>query len=400
VNPLENFYTAIDSLKANALRSSLALLGIVIGVFSVMTMVGLGELVSASIQENLRGVAGRSISVQPAFGLDDAQERPRLKTPDAEAFRALGVVVLPQVQASVGYTLRSGKKRSLMLSGTLGELTRLDPTVRVVQGRYFGAREARLGAPVAVINPPVAEELFGRKNPVGRRIRLLYPGNNRVEVTVVGVLENGGLSGLSPQVLVPIELLWRTHPFVERGTFDSVRLVLRQDQVSSQIERNARRIVDSRYGKDKIFVQSAEAFQEILSGVTRALQFLLAGIGSLSLLVGGIGIMNIMLASVTERIMEIGLRKALGATPAQIREQFLIEASLLTFIGGLMATVGSIFVLWLVHLSVPFFRVFVINPFTVIMALVMSIVVGLFFGVWPAARAAALDPIEALRSDG
>jgi putative ABC transport system permease protein len=155
--------------------------------------------------------------------------------------------------------------------------------------------------------------------------------------------------------------------------------------------------VQARYGKGRFSVKSTESFQNTLRNITLILQALLGAIAGLSLLVGGIGIMNIMLVSVTGRTREIELRKALGATAALIRQQFLIEAVVLSLLGGILGLLLAVGLLALISALVPFFGVFVLSPVTVLLALTVSALVGLFFGVWPAARAAALDPIEALR---
>jgi putative ABC transport system permease protein len=168
------------------------------------------------------------------------------------------------------------------------------------------------------------------------------------------------------------------------------------------VEKQVRRAMEARYGAKKFRVDSSQSFLSILGNVTMILQILLGVIGGLSLLVGGIGIMNIMLVSVTERTREIGLRKALGATSGQIGTQFLIEAIMLTVLGGgigIMLAVGALagIVSIMNSLKYPFFNTFLLDPLTIIIALGVSVGVGLIFGVWPAQRAANLDPIECLR---
>jgi putative ABC transport system permease protein len=174
-------------------------------------------------------------------------------------------------------------------------------------------------------------------------------------------------------------------------------LTLKPGADARSITRQVQRLFDTRYGKDKYQAQSTESFQGTLASITTALQALLAAIAALSLLVGGIGIMNIMLVSVTERTREIGLRKALGATAGLVRQQFLIEAVVLTVIGGVIGVLSAVGMLLLVVSLVPFFKTFILSPATVMLALGVSVFIGLVFGVLPAARAARLHPIEALR---
>jgi putative ABC transport system permease protein len=197
-------------------------------------------------------------------------------------------------------------------------------------------------------------------------------------------------------VYVPNALIWASGEG-RRGEYGFVTLTLKPGADAQGITRQVQRLFDTRYGKDKYQVQSTESFQGTLASITTALQALLAAIAALSLLVGGIGIMNIMLVSVTERTREIGLRKALGATAGLVRQQFLIEAVVLTVIGGVIGVLSAVGMLLLVVSLVPFFKTFILSPATVMLALGVSVFIGLVFGVLPAARAARLHPIEALR---
>jgi putative ABC transport system permease protein len=169
------------------------------------------------------------------------------------------------------------------------------------------------------------------------------------------------------------------------------------DRDASVVEQQVRSILDRRRPPDSYQIQTIEGALSLFDTVTVILQALLGGIGAISLLVGGIGILNIMLVSVTERTREIGLRKALGATPRTILQQFLIEAVVLTVIGGAVGVATSLAALWAIVQAVPFLEVFVVNPWVVAMAFLVSVATGVIFGVWPARRAAALSPIEALR---
>ncbi len=401
MSPLENFRMAFESLLGNKLRSFLALLGIVIGVFAVTAMVSLGQMATAGITQDLEAIAGRSIFVQPNFNEGQDFTSAPIREEDLAALQTLPVQVIPQLFTSLQYESRPGERRSLQLQGTPGDLPRLDPTTRVARGRYFTEAEARGGLAVAVLSDRAARELFPGREAVGQVARLYYPGGSRLELTVVGVLEPpsgifGGL-GSSAVVFAPIPLVWNTAPNLRRGEYAFVILSLKRGADARQVTQQVRRIFESRYGKGKYQVQSTESFQDTLRSVTLILQALLGAIAGLSLLVGGIGIMNIMLVSVTERTREIGLRKALGATSAQVRQQFLIEAVVLTLVGGVLGVVLAAGLLFLVTATVPFFKVYILSPLTVLLALAVSALVGLFFGVWPAARAAALDPIEALR---
>ena len=401
MNPLENFRMAFESLWQNKLRSFLALLGIVIGVFAVTAMISLGEMASAGITKDIESIAGRSIFVQPDFNNGANYDTAPIRDEDIQALQQLPAQVIPLLFQSGEYESKPGERRSLTLQGTPGDLPRLDPTAKIARGRSFRASEASGGAAVAVLSDRAAKDLFPNQDPVGQVKRLYFVGGKPLDVVVIGVLEppSGVFGGFASTATVnlSINFLWGNSPSAKRGQYEFVVLSLKKGADAREVTQQVRRIFEGRYGKGKYQIQSAESFQSTLRSITLVLQALLGSIAGLSLLVGGIGIMNIMLVSVTERTREIGLRKALGATAGLIRQQFLIEAVVLTLVGGILGVVLAAGLLLLITAAVPFFKTFILNPATVILALTVSAGVGLAFGVLPAARAAHLDPIEALR---
>jgi putative ABC transport system permease protein len=256
-------------------------------------------------------------------------------------------------------------------------------------------------AQVMVLSADAAEEFFGTGPALGRELMFETSGGNRSFYTVIGVKKRvgGALGAFANDVSgdVPLESLHRDVPGVPRNRYDFLPITIALDRDAGAIEQQVRAILDRRRHPDSYQIQSIEGALSLFDTITVILQALLGGIGAISLLVGGIGILNIMLVSVTERTREIGLRKALGAQPRTILQQFLIEAVVLTVIGGVLGVLLSIAVLWTVVALVPFLDVFVLDPWIIALALFVSVATGVAFGVWPARRAAALSPIEALR---
>jgi putative ABC transport system permease protein len=406
VNPfrmtLENVTMALESLWGNRLRSLLAALGIVIGVFAVTTMVSLGEMATAGIQRDINSLIGRAVTINPNTDAGSSTQINLLES-DVTRLKALGFTPIAQLSVGAELEIIKGKRRALNLTGMPGDLPRLQPTTKMARGRFYSEAEARSGAAVIVLGNTTALEAFKNRDPLGQTLRVFYSDGNRADFTVIGILApvTGLFSGEFNflDAYAPIPFLWNTAPFARRGEFDSLRLELKKSDNSKAIQGQIQRYIDSRYTPGRFVVRTTESDVGTFNSILSTLQALLASIAGLSLLVGGIGIMNIMLVSVTERTREIGLRKALGATAALIRGQFLVESVVLTVFGGLIGLGLAVLLLWAATLIVPFFGAFALNPSTVILALGVSASIGLVFGVLPAARAAKLNAIESLRHE-
>jgi len=393
----ENLRTALSALLENRLRSALTLLGVVIGVFAVTATVSLGEIATAGITSEIQAFGSQSLFVQRIF--DDPTSE-RFTNEDVEALSRLPIQILRQQSARMTAVVED-ERVSLTVNGTVAEAPEIDNTIELARGRYFDERDVDRAAAVVVLSDGARRELFEDvPDPVGREI-LLEARGARSTYTVIGVKEpvGGALGTFANDVSgdVPLEAFYRDVPGVPRGEYDFLPISIDLDRDASAVERQVRSILDRRRPPDSYQIQTVEGALSLFDTVTVILQALLGGIGAISLLVGGIGILNIMLVSVTERTREIGLRKALGATPRTILQQFLIEAVVLTVIGGAIGVTASIGVLWAIVQLVPFLDVFVVNPWVVAMAFLVSVATGVLFGVWPARRAAALSPIEALR---
>ncbi len=394
---LENLRTALAALLENRLRSALTLLGVVIGVFAVTATVSLGAIATAGITSEIQAFGSQSLFVQRVFDDPDSE---RFTDDDVEALSRLPIQILRQQSARVT-AVADEVRESLTLNGTIANAPEIDRSIELARGRYFDGGDAARAAPVIVLSADAARELFEDvSDPVGREL-LVEARGARSTYTVIGVKEpiGGALGTFANDVSgdVPLEAFHRDVPGVSRGEYDFLPISIELDRDASVVERQVRSILDRRRPPDSYQIQTIEGALSLFDTVTVILQALLGGIGAISLLVGGIGILNIMLVSVTERTREIGLRKALGATPRTILQQFLIEAVVLTVIGGTLGVLASLGALWLIVQLVPFLDVFVVNPWVVAMAFLVSVATGVVFGVWPARRAAALSPIEALR---
>lgn len=411
MNVLENLRLAFQSIMANRLRSGLTILGIVIGVMAVITMLSIGGGTQASVTRQIESIGTNLLIILPGRlttgtirgGLGSAIT---LTYADSEALKDLpsvnGVAPVVQTAAQVVY-LDSNFQTNLI--GTTPDYTEVR-NHRVASGSFFTESHIKARSLVAVLGADVAKSLFGEQDPVGQLIKI-----NRISFRVIGVLEKKGGAGMFTQddlVIIPITTAftyfprradWRGQPSVT-----AIYVQARDRNLLNQTIEEVRAILRSRHNltpsaDDDFSIITQEDMLGMANAITNIFTIFLGSIGAISLIVGGIGIMNIMLVSVTERTREIGIRMAVGAKRRDILLQFLTEATVLSLLGGAIGIILG----WLASWGVSKINIggsnieTLVTPWSILLAVVFSAAVGLFFGIYPANKAAHLNPIEALR---
>ena len=396
--------TLLLSLRAitrNVLRSFLTILGVVIGVAAVITMVTLGKGATRSVSDQISSMGSNLLMLRPGqrFG-PGADVAPNFKLADVEAIRAQITTidaVAPVASLSVTAVYQA-RNWSTMVTGSTNDHFRAG-NWEIVSGRDFTETEERSGRAVCVIGESVRSNLFGAQNPVGSDIRI-----KQFSCEVVGLLKAKGQSAMGSDqddtVVMPLRTVQRRltgSQDVSRLTV-SVREGASIDAAKEQLVllmRERRNIAENE--DDNFRVMDTRQIAETLTGTTRILTMLLGAVAAVSLLVGGIGIMNIMLVSVTERTREIGIRLAIGALEREVLLQFLIEAVVLASLGGLigLALAAGASMTIARMMGIPY----LFDPLTNILSFLFSAAIGVIFGFFPARRAAQLDPIDALRHE-
>jgi putative ABC transport system permease protein len=386
------------------------MLGIIIGVGSVITLMSIGKGSTAQILSNIESMGANLITVSPAMGFGVGGVRgaggggQTLTMEDAEAIsERISYIssVAPSSSSNLQLVVGSENTNSQVI-GTTPEYVSVT-NLKLASGSFFSGQEYERGAKVAVLGSDVAETLFGSGNPVGQKMRM-----GTIVVTVIGVLESKGTGFNSPDdaVIIPLTALQQTVALTRTAqgekVVSSIYLTVSDETQSDYVTEQITSLLRSRHrlaasDEDDFSIRSMEEIASSLQETSATLTLLLGAIAAISLLVGGIGVMNIMLVSVLERTREIGIRKALGARERDIWIQFLLEATFLTFAGGIIGAIIG----W--GVSVIINRVgsmaTLVTPDIVILAVSVAVGIGLFFGFYPAWNASRLNPIEALRSE-
>ncbi len=393
---------AYQAIARNAMRSFLTVLGIVIGVAAVIAMVTIGNGTTAKVTADLAKLGSNLLFVSPG------QSGPGRASSDAKSFNARDVDAMRSQLQGVKAIAPVAQKSVTVVSGAdnrLVAVTGTDNAYVITQdwallaGRQFLDGEIRGGVAVCIIGTTVRDTLFGSVTPIGRSIRV-----GKVACDVIGLLESKGQSSFGTDqddvVIMPLRGFQRRIA----GNTDIARILVsaKDDVDTAKVQADIERLLRERRniapGKEDDFsVRDMKQIAQATAGTTAMLTGLLGAVAAVSLLVGGIGIMNIMLVSVTERTREIGIRLAIGALERQVLSQFLVEAVVLSLFGGLTGIVLGLGLAWLATsgLGVPF----IVDPTIVLVAFAFSALVGVVFGYFPAQRAARLNPIEALRHE-
>jgi putative ABC transport system permease protein len=416
MNTLETLRTGLEGVVTHRLRSTLTVLGIMIGIAAVILTVGLGEGAQQQVTSQITALGTNLLTITPGSTTSSSGIRggfgsaSTLTTGDAAALASK--TVAPDIGA-VAPTTSSSES---LVAGTTNWTTTVVGTnpswlsVRgrsVTEGRFIAGHDLTTNADVVVLGSTTAEELFGPRDPIGESVSI-----NGVPMTVIGVLNTVGSSGSSSssttadqddQAIVPMTTA-ATQIFggTSRNSVAEILVQATSAGTLSAAYQEANQELASLHGitnaTDADYTITPESsLVGTATSVDKTLTVLLGGIAGISLLVGGIGVMNIMLVSVTERIREIGLRKALGATPRAIRGQFLVEASVLGLIGGLLGAGLGLLGAWILPHFIS--DAIAISAVAMAGAIIVAVGIGVLFGVYPASRASRLPPIDALRSE-
>jgi putative ABC transport system permease protein len=400
----ETILLALRNVRRNVLRSSLTILGIVIGVAAVITMVTLGSGATAQVASQIGALGSNMLNVRPGQGFmgpgGARSEAPLFKIEDADAIsREISGIAAVAPFESHGIQAISGNANWFTsVTGSTNDFLKVR-NWPLLEGRVFTDSEQHSGKSACIIGTTVKKKLFGAQNPIGSSIRI-----DKLSTQVVGVLKSKGAATFGNDeddfVLIPL----RTFQRRIAGSIDVGTILVSccdgasTEKVKKDIEqlmRERRRIAQNK--EDNFHIDDMKELMSAMTGTTRILTALLGAVAAVSLLVGGIGIMNIMLVSVTERTREIGIRLAIGALESEVLMQFLVEAVVLSLLGGLF---GIILGLSAAAAGARLMNMpFIFNPGIVTVAFLFSGAVGVVFGYFPARQAARMDPIEALRHE-
>ena len=388
----ESFKMSISSIFAHKLRSILTMLGIIIGVMSVICVIALGKGSQEQIMSSIKRIGTNTIEIFPGSGFGDMRSG-RIKTltrDDASYLAKQNFLdystpntntsgVITYANKNINGSLRGGGKDSLAVNG-----------ITLQSGRTFSADDIENSRAVAIIDQNAKNELFADENPIGKTIFF-----NRRPLSIIGVAAPNDAFGSSENVRIYAPYTSVINNITGDRYIHSITVKVKDDINSQAAEERVKKLLSQKHGKSDFFTFNSDTIKQTVESTTQTMQLLIASIAAISLIVGGIGVMNIMLVSVTERTKEIGIRMAIGARKSDILQQFLIEAVLLCVLSGIIGVILAFFAGEIFNsLNLDFVMRFSVAP--VVLSLVASSVIGIIFGYIPALRASKLNPIDAL----
>ena len=388
----ESFKMSISSIFAHKLRSILTMLGIIIGVMSVICVIALGKGSQEQIMSSIKRIGTNTIEIFPGSGFGDMRSG-RIKTltrDDASYLAKQNFLdystpntntsgVITYANKNINGSLRGGGKDSLAVNG-----------ITLQSGRTFSADDIENSRAVVIIDQNAKNELFADENPIGKTIFF-----NRRPLSIIGVAAPNDAFGSSENVRIYAPYTSVINNITGDRYIHSITVKVKDDIDSQAAEEHVKKLLSQKHGKSDFFTFNSDTIKQTVESTTQTMQLLIASIAAISLIVGGIGVMNIMLVSVTERTKEIGIRMAIGARKSDIMQQFLIEAVLLCVLSGIIGVILAFFAGEIFNwLNLDFVMRFSVAP--VVLSLVASSAIGIIFGYIPALRASKLNPIDAL----
>lgn len=388
----ESFKMSISSIFAHKLRSILTMLGIIIGVMSVICVIALGKGSQEQIMSSIKRIGTNTIEIFPGSGFGDMRSG-RIKTltrDDASYLAKQNFLdystpntntsgVITYANKNINGSLRGGGKDSLAVNG-----------ITLQSGRTFSADDIENSRAVVIIDQNAKNELFADENPIGKTIFF-----NRRPLSIIGVAAPNDAFGSSENVRIYAPYTSVINNITGDRYIHSITVKVKDDIDSQAAEERVKKLLSQKHGKSDFFTFNSDTIKQTVESTTQTMQLLIASIAAISLIVGGIGVMNIMLVSVTERTKEIGIRMAIGARKSDIMQQFLIEAVLLCVLSGIIGVILAFFAGEIFNsLNLDFVMRFSVAP--VVLSIVASSAIGIIFGYIPALQASKLNPIDAL----